>query len=97
MLDARRWLAFLWMNVLAAILAAAVFMFVLWADFLDGGARAVTGWLARHPGWASWAAMTPLIVTIAIGVHYGRKGMRKRRAAAARGEKSQKCMFTDAP
>jgi len=96
-LDARRWLTFLWMNVVAAILAMAVFVFVLEADFLDGQARAVARWLDRHPGWASWTAATPLLVTIAIGLHYGRRGMRRRRAAAARGEPRQRCMFTDAP
>lgn len=99
MFEARRWLTFLWMNVVAALLAAGVFLFVLWADFLDGGARAVVGWLNRHPGWASWAAAAPLVVTMAIGVHYIRKGIRRRRAAAARGETlpRQHCTFTDEP
>ena len=97
MLDARRWLTFLWMNVLAAIVAALVFAFVWWADFLDPQARAIVSWLARHPGWASWAAAAPLLVTIAIGLHYAQKGMRKRRAAAAHGEKRERCMFTNDP
>jgi hypothetical protein len=88
-----RWAHFLWLNVLSAALAALAFAFVVEADFLDDTARGVAGWLARHPGWAAWAASAPLSVTALIGVHYGRKGMRRRRAAAARGEPRPRCMF----
>lgn len=89
-----RWLHFLWLNLLSGALAVLAFAFVLEADFLDDTARGVASWLARHPGWAGWAAAAPLVVTTLIGVHYARKGMRKRRAAAARGEPRQHCMFT---
>lgn len=90
-----RWLHFLWLNVLSAVLAALVFAFVLEAEFLDGAAAGVARWLDRHPGWAAWAAAAPFVVTVMIGVHYGRKGARKRRAAAARGEPRPKCMFAE--
>jgi len=90
-----RWLHFLWLNALSAVLAALVFAFVLEAEFLDGAAVEVARWLDRHPGWAAWAAAAPFVVTVMIGVHYGRKGARKRRAAAARGEPRPKCMFAE--
>lgn len=88
-----RWAHFLWLNVLSAVLAALAFVFVLEADFLDDGARGVAGWFARHPGWAAWAATAPLLVTALIGIHYGRKGVRRRREAALRGEPRARCMF----
>jgi hypothetical protein len=71
------------MNLVSAGIAIGVFLFVYYADFLDEGSESTAGWFFDHPGVASVAAATPMLVTILIGLHYARRGARRRAAAAA--------------
>ena len=76
-----RWAYFAVMNLVSAGIAIGVFLFVYNADFLDEGSESTAAWLFDHPGVSSIAAATPMLVTILIGVHYARRGARRRAAA----------------
>ncbi len=78
-----RWAYFLVLNLVSFAIAGGVFLFVYTADFLDAGSETTAGWFFDHPGVASVAAATPMIVTCMIGVHYARRGARRRAAARA--------------
>jgi hypothetical protein len=75
---------FLIMNLFSAAIAIGVFLFVYYADFLDAGSQSTANWFFDHPGVASVAAATPMLVTILIGLHYARRGARRRALAKAR-------------
>ncbi|MBI2897642.1 MAG: hypothetical protein HYY06_29050 [Deltaproteobacteria bacterium] len=76
-----RWAWFLWLNVLSFGIAAAIFIFLYHADFLDSWTSGVAHWFAAHSGISSLIATAPLLVTLLISLEYAKKGMRKRAAA----------------
>jgi len=78
-----RWAYFAVMNLVAAGLAIGIFQLVYHADFLDEGSEVAAAWFFEHPGVSSIAAAAPMLVTVLIGLHYARRGARRRAAAKA--------------
>ena len=70
-------------TVLAAAGTAAVFGFVLYADFLTGAAISVVRFIFAHGILAAAAAGSPLFAVLLVGYGYMRKGMRRRAAQKA--------------
>jgi hemoglobin-like flavoprotein len=72
-------------SALALAFAAAIVAFVLRADFLTAGARAIAAVALDHAALAIGAAVSPLVATLLVGYAYMQRGMRRRAAAKAAG------------
>ncbi len=79
-----RWGYFLFLNVLSASIAFGIFVFVLYADFLDGGAGKTVSFFVGNPALMATAAAAPLITTLLIGFGYARRGAKKKKFLEAR-------------
>ena len=70
-------------TVIAMIGAAAIFVFILYADFLTGTAHAIATVMFTHSALAVTAATSPLFAAMLVGYGYMQKGMRRRAAEKA--------------
>lgn len=91
-----RWAWFLWLNAISFAIAAAIFLFLYHADFLDDWSSGIAHWFSAHPGLSALIATAPLLVTILISLEYAKKGMRKRAAARRAAAQSPAVPATDA-
>jgi membrane protein implicated in regulation of membrane protease activity len=69
---------FLWANLIAFAIAAAIFAGVWFAEPLTGAFSAAWDWLAAHTAWAAAAAVSPLFASLLVGYGYMRRAMRRR-------------------
>jgi hypothetical protein len=84
--DARRRAALMLLvaTVIAAVGAALLFAFILYADFLTAAAGAVVEVMFRHSALAVTAATSPLFAAMLVGYGYMQRGMRRRAAEKTR-------------
>ncbi|HHH12182.1 MAG TPA: hypothetical protein ENK23_08955 [Sorangium sp.] len=83
---ALRWGYFLLLNAIAAFIAAALFIGVLYADSLDPYMQGTYDWLLAHPGVTSFMAFSPLACSLLVGYGYASRARRRKAAAAKRAE-----------
>ena len=77
-----RWGYFLVLNAIAGVIAVALFLGIMKADFLDVYLRGTFEWLLAHPAVTSVCAFSPLLASLLVGWGYSQRA-RKRKAAAA--------------
>ena len=81
-----RWGYFLLLNAIAAFIAAAMFIGVLYGDALDPYMQGTYDWLLAHPGVTSLMAFSPLACSLLVGYGYAQRARRRKAAAAKRAE-----------
>jgi len=84
-----RWAFFVALNLVAFVLAAAIFIGVLYADGLSPLFQRFYEWLRAHPVASCALAISPLACSLLVGYGYARRsrGSNSTAAPEARNEK----------
>ncbi len=79
-----RWGYFCLLNLIAFVLAGAIFWMLLGGEALDPYLRGTYDWLLAHPGVTSFLAFSPLTCSLLVGWGYSQRARKRKRAEAAR-------------